>query len=58
MDGNKNNLDITVLTRKYSSEVERAIAVRNYLKEARDGIQNDKADRQRHIGGKRKDTSI
>jgi hypothetical protein len=58
MEENKNNLDITVLTREYSSELERSWAVRNYLKEARDGVQNDKADGQRHIGGKFKDTRI
>jgi hypothetical protein len=58
MDENKNNLDITVLTREYSSELERSIAVRNYLKEAMDGIQNDKTDRQRHIGGKYEDISF
>lgn len=58
MDGNKNNLDITVLTREYGSEVERAIAVRNYLKEVRDGVQDDKTDGQRHIGGKHKDIPV
>jgi hypothetical protein len=59
MDGNKSNLDITVLTREYSSELERAIAVRQYLEEVRrDGIQNDKADGQRHIDGKRKEARI
>jgi hypothetical protein len=52
------NLDIRVLTREYSSELERSWAVRNYLKEVRDGIQNDKADGQRYIGGKFKDTRI
>jgi hypothetical protein len=44
MEENKNNLDVRVLTREYSSELERSWAVRNYLKEARDGVQNDKAD--------------
>jgi hypothetical protein len=50
MEGKKDNLDITVLTREYSSEVARAEAVRQYLEEVRkNGIQNDKADGQRHI---------
>jgi hypothetical protein len=45
MEENKNNLDIRVLTREYSSELERSWAVRNYLKEARDGIQTNNAQR-------------
>ena len=45
MEGKKNNLDVSVLTREYSNELERSIAVRNYLKEGRDGIQADNAQR-------------
>jgi hypothetical protein len=59
MDRKKDNLDIRVLTREYSSELARAEAVRQYLEEVRrDGVQNDKADGQRHIGGKRKESRI
>jgi hypothetical protein len=56
MDEDK--LDISVLTREYGSEIERSIMVRNYLKEVRDGVQDDKTDGQRHIDGKHKDARI
>ncbi|MDR1434736.1 hypothetical protein [Candidatus Endomicrobiellum devescovinae] len=35
MDENKNKLDIRVLTREYSSELERAISGREYLRKER-----------------------
>jgi transposase len=46
MDRKKDNLDIRVLTREYSSELARAEAVRQYLEEVRkNGIQADNAQR-------------